>query len=175
MKKKWTLLVTLFVSTALGGYYFFAKGVLPSTESDCPFCNQEVLERQTFYEDESVLALYTHKPYYPGHCLIIPKRHVERFEGLSDIEVLQMGQVIKKVNEAVKEVYGTSAYLLLQKNGREVGQSVFHVHFHYVPKKGGEASITEFAGRMFLANASPPISREEMARNVSKLKEAMTY
>jgi diadenosine tetraphosphate (Ap4A) HIT family hydrolase len=62
----------------------------------CAFCNPAILDYQQFYEDDLVIALYTHKPVMPGHCLIIPKRHVERFEMLSDEESLQIFRVIKK-------------------------------------------------------------------------------
>lgn len=79
----------------------------------CAFCDREVLLRQKFYEDELVLVLYTHKPIFPGHCLIIPKRHVERFEMLSDDEIDQMGRVTKKVHQAVMQVFKTRSYLLL--------------------------------------------------------------
>ncbi len=66
----------------------------------CAFCDSVVLEAQTFYEDDRVVALYTHKPVSPGHCLVIPKRHVERYEALSDEEILQIGRVVRKVDAA---------------------------------------------------------------------------
>lgn len=140
----------------------------------CPFCDPKVLEAQTFYEDDLVRALYSHKPIYPGHCLIIPKRHVPRFEGLTQAEASQMMQMIKKVNVAVQKVFGTSAYLLLQKNGYEVGQSVPHVHFHYIPRKAGEDSEIAFLVHMYLSTIKKPISSTEMRDIVNELQEAMT-
>jgi diadenosine tetraphosphate (Ap4A) HIT family hydrolase len=144
-----------------------------SLSSNCPFCNSEVLSTQKFYEDDLVLALYTHKPVFPGHCLIIPKKHLERFEMVSDEEAMRISQIIKKVNQAVSKVFSTSAYLLLQKNGREVGQSVPHVHFHYIPRREGDDSIIKFVLRMFLINAQKPIKSHEMNDAVIKMKEAM--
>lgn len=141
---------------------------------DCAFCNQDVLDYQTFYEDDLVLALYTHKPIFPGHCLIIPKRHVERFEMLSDEEMLQIGKVIQKVDVAAKQVFDTSSYLLLQKNGKEAGQTVFHVHFHYVPRKTGDSSTIRFLLNMFMANAKSPISSLEMKEKVASLREVIS-
>jgi diadenosine tetraphosphate (Ap4A) HIT family hydrolase len=139
----------------------------------CAFCDGAVLERQTFYEDDLVLALYTHKPILPGHCLVISKRHVERFELLTDEEILRIGQVIKMVNKAVSESFGTSSYLLLQKNGAEVGQTVPHVHFHYVPRQAGDSSSLLFVLKMYLANLKAPISSEEMQQQTERLYKAM--
>jgi len=137
-------------------------------EASCPFCDPTVLEEQTFYEDELIVALYSNKPLFPGHCLIIPKRHIERFEELSDKEVSQLYQTLKKVNQVVAHVFETSAYLLLQKNGTEVGQSVPHVHMHYIPRQEGDDSTVKFIMRLFIPKA--PLSMEEMHENVEKLR-----
>ena len=139
----------------------------------CAFCDPKVLNKQKFYEDDLVIALYTHKPVFSGHCLIIPKRHVLRFEMLSDEEFSRICQVIDKVNEAVRKVFHTFPYLLLQKNGREVGQSVPHVHFHYIPRKEGDDSSLKFLFKLYSANLKNPISDDEMQKNVYDLQEAI--
>lgn len=154
-------------------YFFLIKPFSHSSDDYCAFCDSVVLDNQKFYEDDLVLALYTHKPIFPGHCLIIPRRHVERFEMLTDDEITQIGRVIKKVNQAVEKVFNTSSYLLLQKNGVEVGQTVPHVHFHYVPRKAGDDSTIEFIVKMFIANIKSPISQDEMDEIVEKLKQAI--
>ena len=140
---------------------------------DCPFCNQEILDYQKFYEDDLVAALYTHKPIFPGHCLVIPKRHVERFEMLSDAELVQIGHVIKKVNRAAEKVFGTSSYLLLQKNGKEVGQTVPHLHFHYIPRQAGDDSTLKFLIKMYWSSFASPISANEMHEAVEKMRQAI--
>lgn len=172
MRKKYIIL-TFLVFTSLVGWNYLLSTTQSSSEEYCAFCDPEVLARQTFYEDDLVLALYTHKPILPGHCLIIPKRHVERFEFLTDEEITQMGRVIKKVNNAVVKVFGTSPYLLLQKNGSEVGQTVPHVHFHYIPRQSGDDSTIGFLIKMYSAPLLGPISTEEMQDAVEKLKHAM--
>jgi diadenosine tetraphosphate (Ap4A) HIT family hydrolase len=92
---------------------------------------------------------------------------------LSDEEAARLCQVIKKVNVAVQKVFGTSAYLLLQKNGKEVFQTVPHVHFHFIPRKKEESSFVPFVAKILLAGILPPLSSSEMEENVSRLKCAM--
>lgn len=175
MRKTLSLLVIVSIFLG-GGLYFFIPS--PSLHFPlngyCAFCDPSIVNHQNFYEDDLVCALYTHKPILPGHCLIIPKRHVERFELLTSEEIAQIGNVIKKVNLAVMEVFGTSSYLLLQKNGLDVGQTVPHVHFHYVPRKSGDNSVLQFIIKMFTANIKPAISKKEMRETIEKLKQAMT-
>ncbi len=171
MRKKWMLSATLLLIGLIGGVYFFSPHPAQFTEY-CAFCDPKVLDRQRFYEDDLVVALYTHKPILPGHCLVLPKRHVERFELLTDEEITQIGRVIKKVDQAVTKVFDTSSYLLLQKNGIEVGQSVPHVHVHYIPREKGDSSTFGFLVKMYIANAKGPICADEMRETVEKLKQA---
>lgn len=172
MRKKWTIFAILLMTSLIGGIYLFSPRPIQFTEY-CAFCDPNVLNRQKFYEDDLVLALYTYKPILPGHCLVLPKRHVERFELLTDEEITQIGRVIKKVDQAVTEIFGTSSYLLLQKNGIEVGQSVPHVHVHYIPRKKGDNSTFGFLVKMYIANAKGPISADEMQEIIEKLKQEM--
>jgi diadenosine tetraphosphate (Ap4A) HIT family hydrolase len=169
MKRLFYLLIIL--GLAWGIYAFQNEKKL---DDFCAFCDPTILSKQMFYEDSLVYALYTHKPILPGHCLIIPKRHVERFEELSDDEILAIGRTIKKVNIAVMQVFETSSYLLLQKNGVEVGQTVPHVHVHYIPRKKGEDSILSFLIKMYTSSIQSPISQEEMDRVVKELKAAIS-
>lgn len=163
MKK---ILLCLFIWTAC------FSGAPPRT-TYCAFCDPQVLESHIFYEDDLVLALCTHKPIFPGHCLIIPKRHVEQFGALSDEEAFQITRVIKKVDKAVQEVFKTTAYLLLQKNGKEVGQTVPHVHFHYIPRKTGENSTLNFLFKTYIANWRGPMDSTEMKELAGKMRRAI--
>lgn len=176
MRKK-VLFFSLPLLFLLGAFYYISLVLTappPSLYAHyCPFCDPTVLKLQSFYEDDLAIALYTHKPTYPGHCLIIPKRHVERFERLTSGEITQMGETVKKVNRAVVKVFGTYPYLLLQKNGYEVGQTVPHIHIHYIPRKAHDNSMLSFLFKLFIADAKSPMPREETEIIVQKLKAAV--
>lgn len=141
----------------------------------CAFCDKTVLDVQKFYEDDYVVGLLSYKPVSPGHVLIIPKRHVERFENLSDDEVLGVGRVIKKVNQVISKIYGTSAYFILQKNGVEVGQTVPHVHFHYIPRKAGSSTSFFFLIKFFLSQFKRQLSAEKIRQQVTEIKNEFAY
>lgn len=151
------------------------SSVVAKEKGDCPFCNKQVLDYQMFYEDEFVQVLYNYKPMVEGHCLIIPKRHVERYEDLNPKEIEHLGLVTQKVHQAAKVVFAVEPYLLLQKNGEEAGQTVPHLHIHYIPRKEGNASLLKFLAQMVLANFRGPISQEEMHFCVGRMRVQMQY
>ena len=135
---------------------------------NCPFCNKVILDSQKFYEDDLVIALWNYKPILPGHSLIIPKRHIERFELLTDEEALRITQVIKKVDATSIQAFNASAYLLYQKNGREVFQTVPHIHFHYIPRSKGDTSLFSFLFNFCTHNLKKKLTPAEMATLTSK-------
>ncbi len=145
---------------------------ISSQTATCAFCNEEVLRGQTFFEGKGARALVDYKPAVDGHVLIIPDRHVERFEQLNPEEIAEMGEIIKKVDAAVKKIYGNTGSLLLQKNGREAGQSVPHVHFHYLPRFEGDSHLL-FAWRFFTAQYFKPMDPALLEKQVADLRAEM--
>lgn len=164
------VLIVVLVSICL---FALRERESPFTKSNCPFCNSSVLARQSFYEDELAIALCDYRPIMPGHCLVVPKRHVERFEELSDEEADRICRVMKKVHQAAKKAFSASAYLLLEKNGHEVGQEVPHVHFHYIPRQAGDSSILKLFFRIIWNNLKKPLSPSQTELTLDKMKEAM--
>lgn len=167
MKKKLTFIFLALVSIT------FALFLKYTPMGDyCAFCNHQVKENQVIFEDSLVMVLYTHKPCTAGHSLIIPKRHVERFDELTDEEMLQIKSSIHRIHEASSKVFKTSSYLLLQKNGYQVGQSVPHVHFHYIPRKLDATFVLPFVFQFHWSGLKKPLSKEAMQPIIKALQEA---
>ena len=154
MRKKGFCLLLLLLVCCAGGVFFYMRMQQKATTQPiaCAFCDPQIVNRQKFYEDDQVVALCTHKPIVPSHFLIIPKRHIERLEMLSEEETLALHRVMDLVNRASTEVFQTSSYLVHQKNGLEVGQSVPHVHFHLIAKPTGDDSALKFLAKMLMAH-----------------------
>jgi histidine triad (HIT) family protein len=86
------------------------------------------------YEDAAVLAFLDVNPIARGHTLVIPKEAAATFDQLSDDAAAALGRVLPRIARAVMAATGTTAYNLLQNNGAEAHQAVFHVHVHIIPK-----------------------------------------
>ncbi len=168
MKKRIVFVITFFVM----GVSFFTHILAEETKS-CVFCDENILNYQKFYENELCIALYTHKPIVKAHFLIIPKRHVERFEDLYAEEFIEIQKVIKKVHLAAQKTMNISSYFLLQKNGREVGQTVNHVHFHYVGKEKGDSSQIGMLFRMVAEPLRRPVHVTTMQAITKAMQEKM--
>jgi histidine triad (HIT) family protein len=90
------------------------------------------------YEDDQVLAFLDIMPLSKGHLLVIPKEPAETVDQMSDESGAAIGRVLPRLARAVMKVSGATAYNILQNNGPAAHQAVFHVHFHIIPKLGGD-------------------------------------
>ena len=71
--------------------------------------------------------------------MIIPKRHVETYIGLTEAEVLSMNIMINKYKEIIeKEGTTESGFNIGMNCGQDAGQTVFHCHVHLIPRRKGD-------------------------------------
>lgn len=86
------------------------------------------------YEDDDVIAFLDAFPVAKGHTLVVPKVKVENIYDLSPESGAKVMAVISKVARALRATYEPEGLNLLQNNGAFASQSVFHIHFHLIPR-----------------------------------------
>ena len=86
------------------------------------------------YEDTRTLAFMDVMPQADGHVLVIPKENAENLFDLSPAGATAMMVTTQKVAKAIKKALNVPGIMIAQLNGSPAGQSVFHVHFHIIPK-----------------------------------------
>ena len=89
------------------------------------------------YEDDKTLAFMDVMPEADGHVLVVPKEPAENILDLSSDGMAAMMATTQKVAKAVDKALKPDGILLKQYNRAPAGQSVFHVHFHIVPRHEG--------------------------------------
>lgn len=88
------------------------------------------------FEDDRTLAFMDVMPQSDGHTLIIPK---ERVEDIFDVSPETLDAVIattQRVALAVRTAFRPAGVQIMQLNGSAAGQTVFHLHFHVIPRYG---------------------------------------
>ncbi len=103
---------------------------------DCIFCKIGCGEipSSKVYEDDSYLAFLDISPVNKGHTLIIPKKHVETFDELTENEACEIVKIARKIAIAIKLATKCDGYNIIVNNGEASGQEVKHLHFHVMPR-----------------------------------------
>ena len=89
------------------------------------------------YEDEDCLGFMDIMPQSEGHVLVIPKRHAAQIFDVSADEAAKLIRVTHELAGAVRNAMQPDGVMLAQLNGADAGQTVFHLHFHIMPRFAG--------------------------------------
>ena len=90
------------------------------------------------FEDDHVLAFMDVFPQGRGHTLVIPKHSTARNlmdEAPEVLAPLILG--VQRVTRAVRAALKPDGILVTQFNGATAGQTIFHLHFHIIPRWDG--------------------------------------
>ncbi|WP_312148135.1 HIT family protein [Brevundimonas sp.] len=87
------------------------------------------------WEDDEVLVFMDVFPQSEGHVLVVSKTSKARTLLDMEPEVLaSLTAAVQRTARAVEKALKPEGFSLMQFNGEAGGQTVFHLHFHIVPR-----------------------------------------
>lgn len=106
---------------------------------NCVFCKiiKGEINSYKIYENEHVLAFLDATEDVDGHTLVIPKQHASNIFDCPENVLCEVMKVVKLVSEHYKKL-GYEGVNIFNNNGSLAEQSVFHLHFHIIPRKEGD-------------------------------------
>ena len=105
-------------------------------QDNCIFCKIAAgdIPSATIYEDNDFRVILDIEPASKGHALILPKEHYANLYELSDELAAKALIGAKKVITKMTGILGCDGYNVVQNNGEAAGQTVFHLHIHFIPR-----------------------------------------
>jgi histidine triad (HIT) family protein len=116
------------------------------------------------YEDEHVVAFMDIMPQGPGHTLVVPR---SGSRNLLDADPATFGPAmaaVQKVARAVKAAFNAPGVMVIQFNEPAAGQTIFHLHFHVIPR---------FEGVPLRPHSGEMEKPEVLAANAEKVRKAL--
>jgi histidine triad (HIT) family protein len=106
--------------------------------SGCLFCRiaQRHEPAARVLETDAVTAFLDHRPLFPGHCLVIPREHVDTLVDLPGRLTAPLFEAAAAVARALEAGLGADGSFVAVNN--RVSQSVPHLHVHVVPRRRGD-------------------------------------
>jgi ATP adenylyltransferase len=106
---------------------------------DCIFCTIEA--SRVVAENDLAFAIRDGFPVTEGHTLVIPKRHVADYFGLTGEELLACDALLRESQAVLQDEDSSIAGFNIGINAGEVaGQTVFHCHIHLIPRRLGDVA-----------------------------------
>jgi histidine triad (HIT) family protein len=91
------------------------------------------------YEDDEALVFMDVMPQAPGHTLIVPKAPCRNILDADPQVLAKLAPLVQRVACAVKTAFEADGVTVVQFNEPASGQTVFHLHFHVIPRHEGVA------------------------------------
>lgn len=103
---------------------------------DCIFCEiaSKDAEAEIIFENESLVAFLDINPVNYGHTLVMPKKHYDNFLTIPSESLCELTRFTQYIAGAVKRALKADGFNIISNNGNSAGQSVFHFHFHIIPR-----------------------------------------
>jgi len=103
---------------------------------DCIFCEiaSKDSEAEIVFENEKYIAFLDINPINYGHTLIIPKAHFDNFLTIPVAELTEMTKLAQYLAGSIKRALKSDGFNIISNNGLSAGQSVFHFHYHIIPR-----------------------------------------
>jgi len=89
------------------------------------------------YEDSDVVAFMDVMPQVPGHTLVVPRTPSRNLLDADPASLAKLVAVVQKVAVAARSAFEADGVTVQQFNEAAAGQTVFHLHFHVMPRKEG--------------------------------------
>lgn len=133
-------------------------------KDDCIFCKlaNGVIPTNSIYEDEDFNVILDLGPATKGHALILPKEHYANIYEIPEETAGKVMILAKRLATKMTERLGADGFNLVQNNNECAGQTVFHFHFHLIPRYEND-------GQNMLWNPTKPSSEE-----LAEIKDILT-
>lgn len=105
-------------------------------DDNCIFCKiaNGDIPSKALYEDDDFKVILDLGPATKGHALILPKNHYANIYKLPDEAASKAMLLAKKMTIRMTEKLNCDGFNLVQNNGEDAGQTVFHFHLHLIPR-----------------------------------------
>lgn len=118
------------------------------------------------YEDAHTIAFMDVMPQGAGHTLVVPKASSRNILDADPATLAKLMPVVQRIARAVKTAFDADGVSIMQFNEPAGGQSVFHLHFHVIPRMDGEP-LKGHAGKME--------DGAVLAANAERIRNAMSH
>ncbi|VAV91887.1 Bis(5'-nucleosyl)-tetraphosphatase (asymmetrical) [hydrothermal vent metagenome] len=119
------------------------------------------------YEDEHILAFMDVFPQAPAHTLVIPKQGGRNLLDTDEAQLLHVIKAVKRIAKAIDTAFAPDGIIISQFNGEAAGQTVFHLHFHILPRFDNQPFKRHGDGQM----ADTEILQQQAAKIAAALEQ----
>lgn len=144
------------------------------SDGECVFCRFAALpvslDSGVVWQGDDAFLLLNAFPYGSGHLLCLPKRHVARFDELSEREYVALALAQRRMVQAIAIAYGADGMNIGANIGRAAGAGIpKHLHIHALPRWEGDTNFITTIGETRVLPESLALTWEKVTNALQTL------
>jgi ATP adenylyltransferase len=135
--------------------------------TDCLFCKvQEAMyEKEIVFENDFFYATRDSYPVTKLHTLIIPKRHFQSYFDMNIDEINSINSILNNQKNEIKKLDSeVTAFNIGINDGKDAGQSIYHLHVHLIPRRKGDIENPRGGVRGVIPAKQKYIKKQELEK-----------
>ena len=135
--------------------------------TDCLFCKvQEAMyEKEIVFENDFFYATRDSYPVTKLHTLIIPKRHFQSYFDMNIGEINSINSILNNQKNEIKKLDPeVTAFNIGINDGKDAGQSIYHLHVHLIPRRKGDIENPRGGVRGVIPAKQKYIKKQELEK-----------
>ena len=107
----------------------------------CLFCKAQEIEykKEVVYENDFFYATRDSYPVTKLHTLVIPKRHFQSYFDMNNDEIKSINSILNHQRKEIVQLDSSvTAFNIGINDGKDAGQSIYHLHVHLIPRRQGD-------------------------------------
>jgi ATP adenylyltransferase len=113
---------------------------------ECIFCQKQKEDRDAenyiLARGKKNFVLLNLYPYNPGHIMVAPYRHLSDLQDLTDDELFEHFDMVRKSVSALRNEYNPQGFNIGMNLGNAAGAGIEdHIHTHVIPRWNGDTNF----------------------------------
>lgn len=133
-------------------------------KGECVFCSKKDVLDCPSLKGEYWQIFANKFPYMDGNVMIVPIRHIEKVEDISNEEWIEFGDVLSRTQKVLSDIFGVDSFNIGLNIGPESGASISHIHWQVIPRKFKNITVMNTFADLYAV----AISGEETVKRIEK-------
>lgn len=103
-----------------------------------------------------------------GNVMLVPKRHIEALEKITDVEWKDFSQLLTRTQELLGQVFKVNSFNIGMNLGPESGASIAHIHWQIIPRAFKNITVMNTFADLYIVSVPPEETRRRLEEAIAQ-------
>ena len=148
----------------------YTRSFKDKSANGCVFCRKDDTIEIHSLKNKDWRVIANRFPYMDGNIMLVPKRHIETLEEITDMEWKNFSQILVRTQKVLGKVFKTSSFNIGMNLGPESGASIAHIHWQIVPRTFKNITVMNTFADLYVVSVSPEETQKRVEETIAQEK-----